>query len=67
VESAARASDLMYGFGGTTSIQDACTPSQCFRDVHVVARSVTVPYEAYRTWSFAKAAFGVPGKRPCWV
>src|SRR4029453_553524 len=36
----------MYGFGGTTSIQDACTPSQCFRDVHVVARSVTVPYEA---------------------
>src|SRR4029450_623205 len=20
----------------------------------------------HRTWSFAKAAFGVPGKRPCW-
>jgi alkylation response protein AidB-like acyl-CoA dehydrogenase len=47
VDSAARAVDLMYRAGGTTSIWDDCTLSRCFRDVHVVAQNWSVLPQTY--------------------
>ncbi len=41
-ESAAKAVDLMYGAGGTTSIEEGHPLSRFFRDVHVIAQHVTV-------------------------
>jgi len=47
VESSARAVDLMYGAGGTTSIEENCALSRCFRDVHVVSQSINVTTRNY--------------------
>ena len=41
-ESAAKAVDLMYAAGGTTSIEEDFPLSRFFRDVHVIAQHVTV-------------------------
>lgn len=41
-ESAARAVDLMYAAGGTTSIEEDFVLSRCFRDLHVITQSVAV-------------------------
>jgi alkylation response protein AidB-like acyl-CoA dehydrogenase len=48
-EAATRAVDLMYAAGGTTSIEEDSALSRCFRDVHVVAQSVTVVPLHYET------------------
>jgi alkylation response protein AidB-like acyl-CoA dehydrogenase len=47
VESSVRAVDLMYGAGGTTSIEENCALSRCFRDVHVVSQSINVSTRNY--------------------
>jgi alkylation response protein AidB-like acyl-CoA dehydrogenase len=47
VESACRAVDLMYGAGGTTSIEESSALSRCFRDVHVVSQSINVTTRNY--------------------
>jgi alkylation response protein AidB-like acyl-CoA dehydrogenase len=47
VESSARAVDLMYGAGGTTSIEENSPLSRCFRDVHVVSQSINVSTRNY--------------------
>jgi alkylation response protein AidB-like acyl-CoA dehydrogenase len=41
-EGAAKAVDLMYAAGGTTSIEEEFPLSRFFRDVHVIAQHVTV-------------------------
>lgn len=41
-ECAVRAVDLMFGAGGTTSIEDESPLSHCFRDVHTVAQNINV-------------------------
>jgi alkylation response protein AidB-like acyl-CoA dehydrogenase len=45
--SAARATDLMYGAGGGTSIYDASPLQRCFRDVHVATQHVMVAGATY--------------------
>lgn len=47
VESSVRAVDLMYNAGGTTSIEEGCALSRCFRDVHVVSQSINVSTRNY--------------------
>jgi alkylation response protein AidB-like acyl-CoA dehydrogenase len=47
VESSCRAVDLMYGAGGTTSIEESSALSRCFRDVHVVSQSINVTTRNY--------------------
>jgi alkylation response protein AidB-like acyl-CoA dehydrogenase len=47
VESSCRAVDLMYGAGGTTSIEESNALSRCFRDVHVVSQSINVTTRNY--------------------
>jgi hypothetical protein len=37
----------MYGAGGTTSIEENCALSRCFRDVHVVSQSINVTTRNY--------------------
>lgn len=47
VEASCRAVDLMYGAGGTTSIEEESPLSRCFRDVHVVSQSINVTTRNY--------------------
>lgn len=47
VESSVYAVDLMYNAGGTTSIEEGCALSRCFRDVHVVSQSINVSTRNY--------------------
>jgi len=68
-ESAARAVDLMYGAGGTTSIEEDFPLSRIFRDVHVIAQHITVlplQYEQARRCSASSSTRTVPSKTPRW-
>jgi indole-3-acetate monooxygenase len=47
VEASCRAVDLMYGAGGTTSIEEGSPLARCFRDVHVVSQSINVTTRNY--------------------
>ena len=62
-ESAAKAVDLMYGAGGTTSIEEDFPLSRIFRDVHVIAQHITVLPLQYE--QVGKAMLGIeldPGR-----
>jgi alkylation response protein AidB-like acyl-CoA dehydrogenase len=63
-ESAARAVDLMYGAGGTTSIEEDHPLSRFFRDVHVIAQHVTVLPLYYEMVGRAFLGLELDGSRP---
>jgi len=63
-ESATRAVDLMYGAGGTTSIEEDFPLSRLFRDVHVIAQHVTVLPIYYELIGKAMLGVEMDGTRP---
>jgi alkylation response protein AidB-like acyl-CoA dehydrogenase len=63
-ESAARAVDLMYAAGGTTSIEEDFPLSRFFRDVHVIAQHVTVLPLYYELIGRVFLGLELPDSRP---
>jgi alkylation response protein AidB-like acyl-CoA dehydrogenase len=63
-ESAVKAVDLMYGAGGTTSIEDDFPLSRVFRDVHVIAQHITVLPLQYEYIGKALLGMEIEASRP---
>jgi indole-3-acetate monooxygenase len=63
-ESAAKAVDLMYGAGGTTSIEEDFPLSRIFRDVHVIAQHITVLPLQYEQVGKAMLGIDLDPNRP---